>query len=322
VALVDSASAVQERYDYAPYGSPTFWNAGYTASNSSTQCHNDVLFTGQRYDPETGLYHYKERAMDPSLGRLLQRDGGFDVDGQNRLEYVRSSPFLYVDPLARTATTPTTRPAWQRPPEWTDATRTWNPTLRFHCCTAQQEQDLRGYISNASQRSARAYYFLKYYVGEVKRRWPDPNRYPPTLATLADVAWDPTGPVGSDAEHPPLAKVTFGKILDACRTKTLRLTCRSDTSGSCSEPAYVMSYWLMGWVVFDDTYIQICPGFWTQGDPSQVVQHEMCHKYGWVMSDHRVNSMTYHAEWVNRVFDNIDAALDVLRPPVAQKPDK
>jgi len=112
-AVIDSTGTVQERYDYRPYGKVTFWNAAYTSTQDETVVHNDVLFTGQLYDPETALYHYKARAFHATLGRLLQRDAIAHPTAANLYAYVRSSPTTAIDPLGLTteaASRPTTQP--------------------------------------------------------------------------------------------------------------------------------------------------------------------------------------------------------------------
>ena len=69
-----TVTSFRQRRDYAPYDKPAIWTGDYTAARSETAIHNNFLFTGQLYDPETGLYHYKARALHPHLGRLLQRE--------------------------------------------------------------------------------------------------------------------------------------------------------------------------------------------------------------------------------------------------------
>ncbi|EKO77142.1 MULTISPECIES: RHS repeat domain-containing protein [unclassified Leptospira] len=58
-------------------------------------------FTGQIEDKETGLYYYKARYYEPTLGRFLQADSVIDSDapnGQNRYMYVEGNPVNYRDP--------------------------------------------------------------------------------------------------------------------------------------------------------------------------------------------------------------------------------
>ena len=53
-----------DKYRYSPYG-----KSGYEGDNGFP-----FRFTGQKLDPETGLYYYKARYYDPETGRFLQTD--------------------------------------------------------------------------------------------------------------------------------------------------------------------------------------------------------------------------------------------------------
>jgi len=56
------------------------------------------LFSGQRYDQETALYHYAKRQYDPTLGIWVTPDPLGFADGPNLYAYVKNNPFTYVDP--------------------------------------------------------------------------------------------------------------------------------------------------------------------------------------------------------------------------------
>jgi RHS repeat-associated protein len=55
------------------------------------------LYTGQRQDPETGLWYFKNRVYDGESGRFLRRDLIGYGDGPNSYLYGRSSPSARVD---------------------------------------------------------------------------------------------------------------------------------------------------------------------------------------------------------------------------------
>ncbi len=59
---------------------------------------NPYLFTGRRYDPESGNYYYRARIYSPELGRFLQTDSLGYVDGLNLYAYVGNNPASWVDP--------------------------------------------------------------------------------------------------------------------------------------------------------------------------------------------------------------------------------
>ena len=75
MAVTDAAGAVVERYDYSDFADPRIIDLNYTpvADNTST-IGNPCLFTGRRYDPETGLYWYRTRYFDPLAGGFASRD--------------------------------------------------------------------------------------------------------------------------------------------------------------------------------------------------------------------------------------------------------
>ncbi|MGH6889821.1 MAG: RHS repeat-associated core domain-containing protein [Rhizomicrobium sp.] len=61
-------------------------------------------FTGQRLDPETGLYYYRARYYSPVLGRFLQVDPvGYTAD-MDLYTYVGNDPTNMTDPLGLATT--------------------------------------------------------------------------------------------------------------------------------------------------------------------------------------------------------------------------
>jgi len=97
-ALVDASDgSVVERVVYDPYGRPTFYDGSWENPSSTSAYANEVLFTGHRRDPETGLYVTLYRIYHPTLGRWLQRDPGGYGDGMGLYEYVQCSPVDRVD---------------------------------------------------------------------------------------------------------------------------------------------------------------------------------------------------------------------------------
>ncbi len=119
--LVDASNgALVEAYAYDPYGAsvrfaPASGQAAITDFDSTTLTTqvvfnpttpstvaslfgNPYLFTGQRFDPETGLYSYKERYYDCGVGRFVSRDPiGYTDGAMNLYQYAKSAPVRYVD---------------------------------------------------------------------------------------------------------------------------------------------------------------------------------------------------------------------------------
>jgi RHS repeat-associated protein len=98
-AITSSSGAVQERYTYDVYGTPTIKNASGTVLSSSA-VGNRFLFTGREYIAQIGLYDYRNRAYSPGLGRFLQTDPiRFDAGDINIYRYCGNDPGNGRDPM-------------------------------------------------------------------------------------------------------------------------------------------------------------------------------------------------------------------------------
>ncbi len=100
-AATSSAGNAVERYYYSPYGILTFLDASFNVlATQASQIGNSVTYAGRQSDPESGLYYYRSRYLQSTMGVFLSRDPAFYTSGKwNLYEYVGSSPLDFVDPF-------------------------------------------------------------------------------------------------------------------------------------------------------------------------------------------------------------------------------
>jgi RHS repeat-associated protein len=100
-ALTDVLGGVVERYRYDAYGAPTITDAVGAQRNESA-VNNRYLFAGRRFDPESGLYYFRNRYMDPRMGRFIHRVPIGNWRGENNLSNsyncVGNNPINGFDP--------------------------------------------------------------------------------------------------------------------------------------------------------------------------------------------------------------------------------
>jgi RHS repeat-associated protein len=91
VALSDSSGDTVQSYQYSVYGQVAASDPNFTA--------NPYLFTGRRFDYETGLYYYRARYYNPYIGRFLQTDPVGYSAGMNLYAYCSNDPLGLTDPF-------------------------------------------------------------------------------------------------------------------------------------------------------------------------------------------------------------------------------
>jgi RHS repeat-associated protein len=89
VALSDAGGDTVQVYEYSAFG----WVAASDPNHA-----NPFLFTGRRFDAETGLYYYRARYYNPHIGRFLQTDPIGYAGGLNWYAYCGNNPTVLVDP--------------------------------------------------------------------------------------------------------------------------------------------------------------------------------------------------------------------------------
>ncbi|MDX2107098.1 MAG: RHS repeat-associated core domain-containing protein [Candidatus Melainabacteria bacterium] len=85
IATSDNSGAVDQVNKFGAFG------------ETSLSLTTSFGFTGQRFDTETGLYYFKNRYFSPAIGRFLQPDPAFYVDGLNLYTYVNNDPLNKTD---------------------------------------------------------------------------------------------------------------------------------------------------------------------------------------------------------------------------------
>jgi len=88
-SLSNSTGSVANTYTYNSFG-------GATISGSVV---NSFLFTGREFDSETGLYFYRARYYDPTIGRFLSEDPIRFAAGSNFYAYVSNRAIQMTDPM-------------------------------------------------------------------------------------------------------------------------------------------------------------------------------------------------------------------------------
>jgi RHS repeat-associated protein len=117
-ALTDITGKPVEGYQYDPYGRPIVYTPGPNGTldwggddvvtpGGASALGNTYLYTGRRFEPETGLYYYRARYMDPVLGRFISQDplGAWGTANLgSAFAYVANMPQSAVDSMGLATT--------------------------------------------------------------------------------------------------------------------------------------------------------------------------------------------------------------------------
>jgi RHS repeat-associated protein len=98
--ITERNGAEVQHYEYSAFGQSRY-------TQSSTAFVVSHRFTGQVFDPDTGLYYYGARYYDPQLGKFIQPDDTipnlWNPQSYDRYAYCLNDPFRYTDPDGRAA---------------------------------------------------------------------------------------------------------------------------------------------------------------------------------------------------------------------------
>jgi len=95
-SLSTSAAALAKTYTYDSFGNTT-------ASTGTLR--NYFQYIGREFDPETGIYEYRARYYDPTIGRFVSEDPIGLNGGINFYQYALNQPINNFDPLGLQCTT-------------------------------------------------------------------------------------------------------------------------------------------------------------------------------------------------------------------------
>ena len=89
LAVLDGQQDAVSRYEYGSFGQ---------VKRITEKVVLPFLYTGARYDAESGLHYLRTRAYDPRIGRFVSPDT-IDIAGDiNLYRYVKNDPLNYTDP--------------------------------------------------------------------------------------------------------------------------------------------------------------------------------------------------------------------------------
>jgi len=90
VSLTDHKAKVKQSYEYTAFGE---------MKRHGGKVKQPYGYTGREWDKEIGLYFYRARYYDPTMGRFISKDPiGFNGGDVNVYRYVHNNPINFIDP--------------------------------------------------------------------------------------------------------------------------------------------------------------------------------------------------------------------------------
>jgi RHS repeat-associated protein len=86
----EDTRAIVNRYEYDDFGNIV---------EQSGTLENPFTYTSREWEPELGMYYYRARWYDPSIGRFISEDPIGFAGGVNLYNYVEGNPINRIDPF-------------------------------------------------------------------------------------------------------------------------------------------------------------------------------------------------------------------------------
>lgn len=105
--ITDAGGNVVQKYDYSSFGKINSIKDGSgTDITASPIINTSYTYTGREIDEESGLYYYRARYYDSSIGRFLQKDPDpgkvmNPITVNNKYSYVGNNPIMNTDPSGK-----------------------------------------------------------------------------------------------------------------------------------------------------------------------------------------------------------------------------
>ncbi|MBI5117157.1 RHS repeat-associated core domain-containing protein [Candidatus Poribacteria bacterium] len=89
--ILNSSGGIVKTYRYDAFGK--------ILSETGPAIPGGFTYTGREFHTRSGLYYYRFRFYDPSIGRFISEDPIGPINGTNLYAYTANSPVLHIDPL-------------------------------------------------------------------------------------------------------------------------------------------------------------------------------------------------------------------------------